>query len=158
MSEMAVVTSRRSRLKQMGERNRGARMALALAERPERFLSTVQIGITLVGVLTGAIGGVAIADDVAVLMAGIPLLADYAQPIGLGLSVTAITFLTLILGELVPKRLALLDAERIADLVQLFLIALADREHLRIGVLLIDGRELSAKAEANDGRAKLGHG
>jgi putative hemolysin len=117
MSEMAVVTSRKSRLKQMAETNRGARMALSLAERPERFLSAVQIGITLVGVLTGAIGGVAIADDVAVTIATIPSLARYAHPIALGLSVTVITFLTLILGELVPKRLALLNAERIASVV-----------------------------------------
>jgi putative hemolysin len=117
MSEMAVVTSRKARLKQMAETHRGARVAHALAENPERFLSAVQIGITLVGVLTGALGGVAIADDVAVWIAAIPALAEYARPIALGLSVTLITFLTLILGELVPKRLALLNPERIASLV-----------------------------------------
>ena len=117
MSEMAVVTSRKARLKQMGESHRGARVAYGLAENPERFLSAVQIGITLVGVLTGALGGVAIADDVAVWVAAIPALAEYARPIALGLSVTLITFLTLILGELVPKRLALLNPERIASLV-----------------------------------------
>lgn len=117
MSEMAVVTSRKSRLRQMAETHRGARMAHALAEKPERFLSAVQIGITLVGILTGAIGGIAIADDVATMIARIPALESYAEPIAIGLSVTAITFLTLILGELVPKRLALLDPERIASLV-----------------------------------------
>lgn len=129
MSEMAVVTSRKSRLRQLAQDHRGARMALALAERPENFLSAVQIGITLVGILTGAIGGVAVADDVALWLAAIPLLADHAKPVALGLSVGAITFATLILGELVPKRLALLNPERIASLVAppLAILALATR-------------------------------
>lgn len=116
MSEMAVVTSRKSRLRQMGERHRGARMAHDLAERPERFLSTVQIGITLVGVLTGAIGGVALAEHLTGPLRGIAAIADYAATIAMIVSVTGITFLTLILGELVPKRLALLDPERVASL------------------------------------------
>jgi putative hemolysin len=129
MSEMAVVTSRKSRLRQMAQHHRGARLALALAERPENFLSAVQIGITLVGVLTGAIGGVAIADDVALWIAAIPALTRHAPTIALALSVGVITFATLIWGELVPKRLALLNPERIASLVAppLALLAVATR-------------------------------
>jgi putative hemolysin len=129
MSEMAVVTSRKSRLRQMAQGHRGARMALGLAERPENFLSAVQIGITLVGILTGAIGGVAVADDVALWIAAIPPLAGHAHAVALALSVGAITFATLILGELVPKRLALLNPERIASLVAppLAVLALATR-------------------------------
>ena len=129
MSEMAVVTSRKSRLRQMAQHHRGARLALALAERPENFLSAVQIGITLDGVLTGAIGGVAIADDVAQWIAVVPALARHAPGIALALSVGAITFATLIWGELVPKRLALLNPERIASLVAppLALLAVATR-------------------------------
>lgn len=117
MSEMAVVTSRPARLRQMAQTSRGARMALQLVERPERFLSAVQIGITLVGVLTGALGGIAIADDVAGWLAVFPGLAPYAHPVAIGLSVTAITFTTLVLGELVPKRLALTQPEQIASRV-----------------------------------------
>ncbi|MFB9068523.1 hemolysin family protein [Pseudofulvimonas gallinarii] len=117
MSEMAVVTSRPARLRQMAQTSRGARMALQLAERPERFLSAVQIGITLVGVLTGALGGIAVADDVAGWLAAIPGLAAYAHPVAVAVSVTGITFATLVLGELVPKRLALTRPELIASRV-----------------------------------------
>lgn len=114
MSEMAIVTSRQARLQQMAAARPGARAALALSGHPESFLSAVQIGITLVGVLTGALGGIAIADDVAGWLRGIAVLAPYAQGLGVALSVGAITFATLILGELVPKRLALLNPEGIA--------------------------------------------
>lgn len=140
MSEMAVVTSRKAKLKQMGETSRGARMAHELAERPERFLSAVQIGITLVGVLTGAIGGIAIADDVAVWLAEIPWLAAYARPTAIGLSVTAITFLTLILGELVPKRLALTRPEAIAARIAPPMVVLAAITRPFIAVLAFSTR------------------
>lgn len=116
MSEMAVVTSRPARLQAMLGNRKGARAALALASHPDNFLSAVQIGITLVGVLTGALGGIAIADDVASWLRGIPLVAGQAQALAVALSVGAITFATLILGELVPKRLALLNPEGIACL------------------------------------------
>ena len=140
MSEMAVVTSRKARLRQMGETSRGARMAHELAERPERFLSAVQIGITLVGVLTGAIGGIAIADDVTEWLSGIPALAAYAQPIAVGLSVTAITFVTLILGELVPKRLALTRPEAIASRIAAPMMVIAAVTRPFIAVLAFSTR------------------
>lgn len=140
MSEMAVVTSRRSRLRQLGLSHRGARIAHDLSERPEQFLSAVQIGITLVGILTGAIGGVAIADDVARALEALPSLAPYAQPIALALSVAGITFLTLILGELVPKRLALLNPEAIASRVAPTMSLLAILTRPLVAILAVSTR------------------
>ncbi len=118
MSELAVVSARRARLQGMAEQgNRGARAALALTDDPGRFLSTVQVGITLVGVLTGAFGGATLAGYLAEWLRSVPVLAGSADAIALGLVVVAITYLTLIAGELVPKRIALVAAERIAVLV-----------------------------------------
>lgn len=126
LSEMSVVTARRSKLKQMAEHSRGARGALALAEQPETFLSTVQIGITLIGVLTGVFGGEAIGTAIGHwLGATLPVLAPWADAIGLGTAVCFITFISLIFGELVPKRLALTQPERIASAVALPMRGLA---------------------------------
>lgn len=120
MSEMAVMTARKSKLKQFASKSRGAAKAVALAEHPENFLSTVQIGITLIGVLTGVFGGEAIGEAIGLwLQQHIPALGDYALPIGLGLAVALITYLSLILGELVPKRLAISHPEVIAGRVAL---------------------------------------
>jgi putative hemolysin len=118
LSEMSVVSSRKARLQQRAnEGDTGAFNALQLAENPNTFLSTIQIGITLIGVLSGAVGGVGISKSLAERFDDIPLLAPYATSIGLGIVVLAITFLTLILGELVPKRLALHSPERIASVI-----------------------------------------
>ena len=115
MSEMAVVTSRRSRLKQMAADHHGARVAIELAEHPERFLSTVQIGITLIGILSGYVGGEAIGLGIAGFLAeSLSMPLHYADAVGIGLAVSLIAGLSLVLGELLPKRLALLRAERIA--------------------------------------------
>ena len=115
MSEMAIVSSRRVRLQQMAQDgNSGAEVALGLVETPNRFLSTVQIGITLVGIFAGAIGGATIAQALADLLAQLPLLAPYASAISLVLVVGTITFLNVVLGELVPKRIALQNTEGIA--------------------------------------------
>lgn len=115
MSEMAVVASRKVRLRQRAdEGDHRARAALELARHPAQFLSTVQVGITLVGVLAGAYGGARLAEQVAVPVATIPVLAPYASGIALGLVVAGITFLSLILGELVPKNIALTAPETIA--------------------------------------------
>jgi putative hemolysin len=120
MSEMAVVTARKSRLKELAGASRRARAAAELAERPENFLSTVQVGITLIGILTGVFGGEAIGDALGLWLAErVPVLAPWAEGIGLGLSVALITFLSLILGELVPKRFALTRPEAIAVRVAL---------------------------------------
>ncbi len=118
MSEIAVVSSRKSRLKQRGEGgSAGARVALELAESPNRFLSTVQIGITLVGVLAGAFGGATLARVLAEGFDDVPLLAPYSKALGLGLVVLMITYLSLVIGELVPKRIAIQDPERIAAMI-----------------------------------------
>lgn len=118
MSELALVSSQRVRLQQMAQDgNRGAEVALQLAEVPNRFLSTVQIGITLVAILAGAVGGATIADALADLIAGIPALEDFANVISLILVVGTITFLTVVFGELVPKRIALSNSEGIASAV-----------------------------------------
>jgi putative hemolysin len=115
MSETALVSSRKARLRQRSEEgDRGARAALELAEEPNRFLSTVQIGISLIGVLAGAFGGATLAEPLAGSLRSVPALAPYAGAIAFGAVVVAITYLSLILGELVPKRLALNGAEGVA--------------------------------------------
>lgn len=126
MSEMALVTSRKLRLKQMAEDSRGAAKALALAEHPDNLLSTVQIGITLIGVLTGVFGGDAIGQQIAEWLRAIwPGASEYARPIGIGTAVTLITAGAVIFGELIPKRLALTNPEAIAATVAIPLDALA---------------------------------
>ncbi|HBK45220.1 MAG TPA: hemolysin [Xanthomonadaceae bacterium] len=118
MSEMSLMTSRKSRLKQMAASSKRAAKALALAESPENFLSTVQIGITAIGILTGVFGGDAIGAAIgAWLGTALPVSAPYADNIGKVLAIVLITFLTLIFGELVPKRLALTRSETIAGFV-----------------------------------------
>ncbi|MES5815445.1 hemolysin family protein [Pseudoxanthomonas sp. Soil82] len=120
MSEMSVMTSRKSRLKQLAQASRRAAKALALSEKPEAFLSTVQIGITLIGILTGLFGGEAIGLAIAAWIERVlPALDPYAETIGKSIAVALITFLTLIFGELVPKRLAITAPEKIASVVAL---------------------------------------
>jgi putative hemolysin len=116
MTELAVVSARKSRLRVMAaDGNAGARAALALAESPNRFLPAVQIGITLVGLLAGAFGGITIAEEIAAALKSLPALTAYAEAIGVGVVVVALTYLSLVLGELVPKRLALAHPEVIAS-------------------------------------------
>jgi putative hemolysin len=119
MSETALVSSRKASLRQRADAgDNGARSALELANSPNRFLSTVQIGISLIGVLSGALGGATIAEPLAgALSNAFPGLAPYARAITFGVVVGSITYLTLILGELVPKRLALNGAETVASRV-----------------------------------------
>lgn len=118
MSEIAVVSSRRARLQQMADAGRGgARQALLLSADPTRFLSTVQVGITSIGIMSGAIGEATIASHLSVIVERIPVLAPYAHAISIGLMVVLLTYASLIIGELVPKRLALTRPEAIASLV-----------------------------------------
>ncbi len=117
MTEIAIVTARKARLRQLANGgNARAKLALALAESPNRFLSTVQIGITLVGILAGAFGGATIAEEIAKALAA-SRAGAYSDAIGLGVVVVAITYLSLVLGELVPKRIGLGNPERISMLV-----------------------------------------
>jgi putative hemolysin len=105
MSELALVSARKARLQQRA--NAGdtrARAALELANAPDTFLSTVQIGITLVGIFAGAFGGSTLAKQLAAQVARVPALAPYGEAIGLGVVVLPITYLSLVIGELAPKR------------------------------------------------------
>jgi putative hemolysin len=118
MSELAVVASRKIRLQQRAdEGDIRARAALELAQRPQKFLSTVQFGITLVGVLAGAYGGATIADTLAEVLKTVPRIAPYADAAALATVVAVITLASLIIGELVPKNIALRNPERVAALV-----------------------------------------
>ena len=118
MSELAVVSSRPARLKGMADRGvSGARRALELAGDPGKFLSSVQIGITLVGILSGAISGATLGDRLSEWFIGQGMPARWAYVAGVGLVVTGITYMSLIIGELVPKQLALKNPERIASMV-----------------------------------------
>lgn len=120
LAEVAVVASRKARLQQrVNQGDHKAKAALELAESPNRFLSTVQIGITLIGVMAGAFGGATIAEEIATYLKAYPSLSAHADSIGLGLVVLVITYLSLVIGELVPKRIALHSPERLASLVAL---------------------------------------
>jgi len=119
MSEMALVSARRARLQQMaeGKGGAGARAALELSEDPSRFLSTVQVGISVTGIVAGAYGGATLAERLGTVLNEVVWIAPYGQPVAFAAVVAAITYFSLIIGELVPKRVALVDAERIAVFV-----------------------------------------
>jgi putative hemolysin len=117
-AEIAVVSSRRGALRQMEEKGRRAATLVARwLKEPERFLATVQIGVTLAAVLGSAVGGVASVQHLKPALERVPALAPFAGSIAIGSVVVAITFLSLVLGELVPKSLALIYRERLATLV-----------------------------------------
>jgi putative hemolysin len=118
LSEIAIVSSRRVRLTGMIEAgNRGASRALQLASDPTRFLSSVQVGITSIGILSGAIGEATMARHVRHTLELVPAIAPYAQTLSLAIVVVSITYVSLIIGELVPKRVAMTDPEKIAAVI-----------------------------------------
>lgn len=118
MAEIAVISSRKARLRHMAdEGDTRAQHALAIANEPTRFLSTVQVGITLISTLAGAFGGATISEELAIFFLTIPLLAPYASALAIGVVVVGIAFLSVVIGELVPKRVALTNPEGIAKLV-----------------------------------------
>lgn len=115
MAEIAIVAARKSRLESIADEGDGrAEIALKLSRKPTDFLSTVQIGITMVGILAGAFGGATIADQLADGLARFPLLAPYSGVISVVMVVLVITYFTLVLGELVPKSFALTQPETIS--------------------------------------------
>lgn len=114
MSEMAIVSARPARLKSLEGKSKGAAAALRLAENPGRFLSTVQIGITMVGVLSGALSGATLGLRLTNWLIGLGVDRDWASTLGVGGVVVSITYVSLIIGELVPKQLALRNAEGVA--------------------------------------------
>jgi len=124
MSELAVMSSRRARLEHMAsEGNRGARFALRLLDDPTRFLSSVQVGITLVGVFAGAYSGATLAEPLARALPDD--IAPYSYPVAIGIVVVGITYLSLVIGELVPKRIAFNNPERVAAAVAPFMARLS---------------------------------
>lgn len=115
MAEIAVVSSRKARLQRAAQKgNHRAAIALELANNPDAFLSTVQVGITTIGVLAGAVGGATIAAQIDAFVERIPALQPWSEAIGVGVVVVAITYLSVVVGELAPKRIALNYPERIA--------------------------------------------
>jgi putative hemolysin len=115
MSELAVVSSRRSRLQELVKRrHQGARRAMRLLENPTAFLSTVQVGITLVGMLAAAYGGATLAEPLGLWLDRWAWIAPYGRPTAIALVTLAITYVSVVFGELLPKRIALNDPERIA--------------------------------------------
>lgn len=118
MSELAVVSSRRAKLQSRADRgDKGAAAALRLSENPTRFLAAVQVGITLIGILSGAYGQATIAGELDRMLETVPALHDYSELISTAVVVVVITYLSLIVGELVPKRFAMVFPETIASLV-----------------------------------------
>ena len=116
MSEMAIVSARKARLQKLAQDgDRGAQAALELAENPGSFLSTVQVGITLVGILAGAFGGATIAEKLAPSLKQFAAIEPYAERLSFGLVVAIITYFSLVIGELIPKRLALHSPDKIAS-------------------------------------------
>jgi putative hemolysin len=141
-SELALVSARKARLRARAEAgHRGARVALQLLENPTRLLSSVQIGITLVGILTGVYSGAVFAEDLARVLERIAWLTSYALETAFVIVVVVVTYLSLILGELVPKRLALAHAEAIAEFVAIPMLWVA-----RIAAPLVWLLEVSTEA------------
>ena len=118
MSEISLISARKNRLENAAKKgNNSARVALELANSPNKFLSTVQIGITLIGILTGIFSGDKITADVKVFIEGFVILKPYSHSISVGLVVVVLTFFSLVLGELLPKRIGLNHPEKIAKAV-----------------------------------------
>ncbi len=118
MAELAIVSARKVRLQQAANQgNRSARAALKLANNPNNFMAAAQVGITMIAIISGAFGEKTLSEIIEPLLHQIPGFAAYSKPIGFLISVITITYLTLIVGELVPKRLALNSPETIASLL-----------------------------------------
>src|SRR5690606_26113180 len=116
-AEIAIVSSNRTRLQLLSEKNGAAKQTLKLKENPNTFLSTVQIGITLIGILTGMFGGANIASHLDAILSEVPILDKYSAELSLTIVLIVITFFTLVLGELVPKRIGMAIPEKYAMIV-----------------------------------------
>lgn len=144
MYEIALVSSSKARLETAaGKGNKSARNVLRQLEEPEKFLSTIQIGITLIGIISGAFGGVAIADEVTPLFAMIPGAEMYARNLAMITTVALITYLSLIIGELVPKSIALSNPERYATLFCPFIMMLTKISYPFVWLLSVSTRLLN---------------
>lgn len=144
MYEIALVSSSKARLETLaGKGHKSARGVLNQLEEPEKFLSTIQIGITLIGIVSGAFGGVAIADDVRPLFALLPGMEAYAKDLAMITTVVIITYLSLIIGELVPKSIALSNPERYATLLSPVMMLLTKISFPFVWLLSISTRVLN---------------
>jgi putative hemolysin len=136
MSELAIISARRARLQQRADAgSRGARVALELSDNPTRFLSTVQIGITLIGILAGAFSGATLAEKLGLQLTDYGLAQNVTEPLALAIVVIGVTFLSLVIGELVPKRFALQHADAIASVVAPAIKLLARLTHPAVALL-----------------------
>jgi putative hemolysin len=136
MTEIAIVSSRKGLLHSMAEKgSAGAARALALSENPNRFLSTVQIGITLVGIIAGALGSGTVATRLAEVLEVVPVVGEYAKPVSLAIVISALTYLSLVVGELVPKRLAMKFPEAIASSMSAPMAGLSSAASPVVGLL-----------------------
>jgi putative hemolysin len=136
MTEIAIVSSRKGLLQSMAEKgSKGAARALALSENPNRFLSTVQIGITLVGIVAGALGSGTVATRLAEVLQVVPVLGEYARPLSLAIVIGILTYLSLVVGELVPKRLAMKFPETIASAMSAPMAGLSSIASPAVGLL-----------------------
>ena len=115
MAEFAIVAAKKSRLQNGAEQgDKEAAEALSLAEKPTNFLSTIQVGITLISIIIGAFGGATTAESLSLVIQGVPALAPYSEALALTVVVIVVTYFTLLFGEIVPKWIGMNDAERIA--------------------------------------------
>jgi putative hemolysin len=122
LSELALVSSKRAKLEsKLQQGSKGARIALNLLDNPEHFLSAVQVGITLIGIVSGAYGGMALSEKIQPLFAAIPAFAGYAEEISFALTVVIITYLSIVVGELMPKSIAMAYPEQIAVAISPFI-------------------------------------
>lgn len=145
LSEMALVSANRNRLAVLEAQGvRGAGRARRLAEDPQRFLPAVQVGITLVGILAGAFGGARLSAFLAPVLAGVPILAPFADTLAVALVVVGLTYLSLVVGELVPKQIALQNPERLAAAVSVPLDWLAHVATPLVWLLGVSSRALMA--------------
>lgn len=170
MTELAVVSSRKNRLEAKAEAgNRSARIALDLKVDPSKFLSTVQIGITLIGIFSGAFSGVTLAEPLGVYFAEtFPILAKHANALAIGLVVTVVTYLSLVIGELVPKQIALryADSVAVAIAVPIYwlsrltqpLVVLLDASNRFILALLRVRQEKESQVSTEDVKAAIAEG
>ncbi|MBK6344669.1 MAG: HlyC/CorC family transporter [Bacteroidales bacterium] len=138
MYEIALVSSSKARLETLSQRgDKRAFTILRLLQQPEKILSTIQVGITLIGIVSGAFGGIALSDDLALVLVGYPMLAPYAGTLSVIIVIGLITYFSLVIGELVPKSLALSNPEKIAIILTPFIVFLTKLAYPFVWLLTI---------------------
>ena len=155
MYEIALVSSSKARLETLvGKGNKRARGVLKQLEEPEKFLSTIQIGITLIGIVSGAYGGATIADDIEPLFLMVPGTAAYADTLAMVTVVAVITYLSLIIGELVPKSIALNNPEKWATMLSPFMIVLTKVSYPFVCLLSASTKLMNKAIGLNNGEER----